>query len=163
MHINENVKTKNCIVLQTRKGHNIENYVYDDLSRVNQNLVSNYKTIYPGITPRTEETGYYNCFGLAFACRRCFIEDDIYKILEDDGYNEIKDSRKVLPGDTIIYIDSNNDIIHCGIVIKEPNEINLFVALVYSKWGSFMEIIHKATQCPYIKDTKEMKYFRIYK
>ncbi len=162
MHINKNIKPQNCIVLQTRKGYNVRNYTYDDLSKCNQNLALLYENTFPEIIIRTKATGYYNCFGLAFASRRCFIEDDIYKILKDDNYIEVKECGKALPGDTIIYLDFNNEIIHCGIVIQEPNKGNIWNALVYSKWGTFSEIIHRANSCPYSKNTKEKKYFRIF-
>jgi hypothetical protein len=162
MHVNKGIKVKKCIALQTRKGYNIRNHTYDDLSKCNQNLALAYKNAFPNIIHRTKVTGYYNCFGLAFASRRCFIEDDINKILEDDNYIEIKEYDNVLPGDIIIYLDFNNDIIHCGVVIQEPNEENVWNPLVYSKWGVFSEIIHRANSCPYSNNTKEKKYFRIF-
>lgn len=161
MHINKNTKAQNCITLQTRKGYNIRNYTYGGISEFNQNLALKYKKDFPEMIARSKVTGYYNCFGLAYASRRCFIEDDIYKILEDDDYKEVKVC-DVLPGDTMIYFDFNNDIIHCGIVIEKPNKKNIWNALVYSKWGAFSEGIHRANSCPYSKDTKEKKYFRIF-
>jgi hypothetical protein len=159
--IGKKVNENNCITIQTRKGNNIKNTVYDDkISKYFQHINSEYEKKYPKIKYRSKETSNYNCFGMVFASRRCFIFDNINNILKDDDYKEVPFT-KVLPGDIVLYFD-NYDIIHCGIVIEIPDEKNYWNPLVISKWHCFREVIHHINDCPYSPSTTERKYYRIF-
>lgn len=160
IYIGKKVNGNNCITIQTRKGKDIKNTVYDKISPYIQNIISKYKDKYPKIKYRSKETGNYNCFGMVFASRRCFIIDNINNILKDDDYKEVNIT-KVLPGDIVLYF-SNYDIIHCGIVIDTPSEKNFWNPLVISKWYCFSEVIHNMNDCPYSNSTTERKYYRIF-
>ena len=161
IYIGEEMKGNNHITVQTRKRKNIRNTVFDKISSSYvQHIYSKYKTEFPNIKYRSKETANYNCFGMVFASRRCFVIDDIGKILIDDNYSEVH-LDKVLPGDIILYF-SNHEIIHCGIVIEELNSENCWNPLVVSKWHCFSEVIHRLNECPYAKSTTGKKYYRIY-
>lgn len=160
IYIGKKVNGNNCITIQTRKGNDIKNTVYDKISPYIQNIISKYKNKYPKIKYRSEETGNYNCFGMVFASRRCFIIDNINNILKDDDYKEVHIS-KVLPGDIVLYFN-NYDIIHCGIVIDTPSKKNFWNPLVISKWYCFREVIHNMNDCPYSNSTTKRKYYRIF-
>ena len=160
IYIGKNINGNNCITIQTRKGNNIKNTVYDKITQYIRNISSEYENKYPKIKYRSEETGNYNCFGMVFASRRCFIIDNISNILDDDDYKEVR-YNKVLPGDIVLYFD-NHEIIHCGIVIEIPNDKNFWNPLVISKWHCFREVIHNMNDCPYSERTTERKYYRIF-
>ncbi len=160
IYIGKKINDNNCITIQTRKGNNIKNTVYDKISQYVQNMNLKYKNEYPKIKYRSEETANYNCFGMVFASRRCFIIDNINNILKDDDYKEVHIS-KVLPGDIVLYFN-NYDIIHCGIVIRTPDKENCWNPLVISKWHCFREVIHNVNECPYSPWTTVKKYYRIF-
>lgn len=109
---------------------------------------------------RSGPTARYNCHGLTFAARRtCIYESEaIAQILQEDGYVEVS-AESVLAGDIILYISSDNDVEHSGIVIEAPNNNLLNVPLVLSKWGAFAELIHRANNCPYT--FANAKYYRV--
>jgi len=159
IYIGKKINGNNYITIQTRKGNNIKNTVYDKISQYMQYINSKYKNEYPKIKYRSEPTANYNCFGMVFASRRCFIIDNINNIIDDDDYKAV-DYSKVLPGDIVLYLD-NSDIIHCGIVIHTPDKNNCWNPLVISKWHCFREVIHNMNDCPFIKRTTEIKYYRI--
>jgi hypothetical protein len=148
------------IIIQTRKGNNIQNFQNPEISVTNQNQFNRIETKYEKATRRTEPTGLYNCHGFTFASKRCFVEqaDQISMILEDDEYQEVE-LKKVLPGDIVIYF-SDGDAEHSGIVIGK-SEPPFYVPLVISKWSCHSEFIHYANYCPY--DCSNIKYFRIIK
>jgi hypothetical protein len=96
---------------------------------------------------------------MVFANKRTCIEnpEEITKILKDDKYEEI-DVNYVLPGDIIIYYDSNGDLEHAGVVISEPDS-TFKIPKVISKWGSCGEAIHYANRSPY--NYANVKFYRI--
>lgn len=100
----------------------------------------------------------YNCHGLSFASRRTVIWEasEIAKVLADDGYVEVKDFRRVLPGDIAAYTSQLGDIEHSGIVVSVDA---LFVPSILSKWGMCHEVIHKLAECPY--DSSNVKFYRV--
>ena len=112
------------------------------------------------ILRRSGPTAVYNCHGLAFASRRTRIYDPsaVLQILHDDRYQGIA-PQDVLPGDLIIYYDNSGDLEHSGIVVTPPSHSPLKVPKVYSKWGSYAEVIHFANRCPY--DYSNVRYWRI--
>ena len=158
IYIGKKINNNNCITIQTRKGNNIKNTVYDKISTYMQYVNSEYEKKYPKIKYRSKETS--NCFGMVFASRRCFIIENINNILNDDDYKEVHPD-KVLPGDIVLYF-SNHEIIHCAIVIERPNDKNFWNPLVISKWHCFREVIHHMNDCPYSPDTTDRKFYRIF-
>lgn len=148
------------IIIQTRKGNNIDNFQNPEISEFNRNHFKITEEKYKKAIKRTEPTGLYNCHGLTFANRRCFIEkpDQVLMILKDDEYKEIE-CKEVLPGDIVIY-HSEGDVEHSGIVIEKPTP-PMYVPLIFSKWSCHSEFIHYANDCPY--DKSNIKYYRIFK
>ena len=126
---------------------------------MNRNYFRSIELEYRNAIRRTNPSGLYNCHGMTFANRRCFIEDpkNISVILNDDEYQKI-DQKDVLPGDIIIYF-AEGDAQHSGIVVDKPKE-PLYIPMVVSKWASHAEFIHYANYCPY--DCSNIKYFRIF-
>ena len=147
------------IILQTRKGTNITNYQSREISQFNKNYFNKIENDYPNALKRTKPSGLYNCHGMTFASRRCFIEnsEQIFLILSDDDYIEI-DHKNVLPGDIVLYFSKDGDIEHSGIVIEKP-EPPFYIPKIVSKWATHAEFIHYANDCPYEKTN--IKYFRI--
>lgn len=153
------VGSEKSIILQTRMGTNIDNFQCREISQANKNYFEIIESKYRRAIKRTNPSGLYNCHGMAFANRRCFIEDpsQILVILKDDEYKEIN-QKNVLPGDIIIYF-SEGDAEHSGIVVSQPKK-PLYIPIVVSKWSSHAEFIHYANDCPY--DCTNIKYFRVF-
>jgi hypothetical protein len=118
---------------------------------------------YPLATFRTSPSGLYNCHGLTFASKRTRIPDnsEIVKIIDDDNYFEITVLSNVFPGDIIIYIDSDGERFHSGIVIDVCNNGGLMGIRVLSKWGYGSEVCHPHTYCPYYEMAAKIKFYRI--
>ena len=110
------------IILQTKKGNNIENETYyieiNSLERI-QHINELQKKNHPKAIFRRGMDRSYNCHGLTFANRRTciFPNGEIIKILKDDEYKKIE-MQEVMPGDVIIYKGDDDDIIHSGIVVQ---------------------------------------------
>jgi len=147
------------IILQTRKRTNITNFQSKEISQVNRNYFNKIEKKHPRAEKRSNPSGLYNCHGMVFASKRCFIENpsDILIILSDDEYKEISIDQ-VLPGDVVIYF-SGGDVEHSGIVIEKPKP-PLYVPRVISKWACHAEFIHYFNDCPY--DCSEVRYYRIF-
>lgn len=154
------LNTNKSIVIQTRKGNDIQNFQNPEISEFNKNYFQQIESQYRNAIKRSEPTGLYNCHGLTFANRRCFIENtkQVIMILADDDYVEVN-YRNALPGDIIVYY-SDGDVEHSGIVI-EKSEAPTFVPKIFSKWSCHSEFIHYANYCPY--DKCNIKYYRIIK
>ncbi len=149
----------NKIALQTRIRRDIDNCQPAELSAFMLSQVAQIEQFYPNITKRSNPCATYNCHGFTFASRRTCVEepDDIPVILRDDKFQEVSDA-DVLPGDIIIYYDSDNVVQHSGLVVSRPKEPFGFPE-VCSKWGGFGEAIHDAPYGPY--NTGNWKFFRI--
>jgi len=148
---------------ETRAGTQIIGFINDDINPQIFNYVRKLERDYPKAIPRSDISSNYNCHGLIFSSRRCFIDNISYipTILKEDQYQKIDDIKEVRPGDIIIYSD-NTGIVHSGIVITKPDRNNLFNPDIISKWSNFKEYIHPANHCPYSLNS-ERQYFRIYK
>ena len=146
------------IVLQTRKGTQIENHQVFELSQLLRNVSSGIEQMYQNAEKRSNPSGIYNCHGLTFASRRCYIDkpEEVMKMLADDDYIEVE-RIDVQPGDIIVYF-SNGDVEHSGIVIEHPNR-TLYNPLVLSKWAYSSEFIHRMAECPY--DCTNIRFYRI--
>ena len=153
-----NLADTNMIYFETRLGNPIENSQSLVISQFCKNQFSQYRTKYKNIHYRTKPTGFFNCHGLTFGSRRAEITNpaEVKKILTDDQYIQVNRD-DALPGDVILYY-SNGDIEHSGILTTKPDP-PLYVPLVYSKWGSYCEIIHLANNCPY--DYSQTQFYRI--
>ena len=107
--------------------------------------------------PRTQNSIFYNCHGLTFACRRTKITQSrcLELILKDDRYREISDSMEVKPGDTVLYYSDDGDPNHSGVVLEaihsivlNPNEPTTHKFVILSKWGNAPEFIHDLKDVP---------------
>lgn len=98
----------------------------------------------------------FNCHGLTFAARRTSVEAaDVPLILTDDDYIEVRDKKKVKPGDIAIF-RKNGEITHSGIVV-EVDELR--GPRLLSKWGFLHEVIHYPFEGPYSEC--EVTYHRV--
>lgn len=120
---------------------------------------------FPHIVERSKRsTGSYNCHGMVFASRRTQIYDpeQLRLILRDDGYNQIPDA-EVLPGDIALYVHESGAIDHSAVVVELPPEDSLLkIPKVFSKWGTWVEVIHWANECPWAQEAgTSIQYFRV--
>lgn len=147
------------ITLQTRMGRAVDNIQLQEFTLLDRKEIEDLKSDYRDVTIRSQPSMIYNCHGLSFASRRCWVPQpsDIQKILQDDGYERIQKIQDVLPGDTVIYIDDNT-IEHSGLVVSKA-EAPFNSPLIVSKWGKFGEVIHRDRQCPYAGMI--IQYFRV--
>lgn len=115
-----------------------------------------------GAVFRTGIIPVYNCHGLTFASRRTSLGEAsvIRKILMDDRYVRIEDVDKVLPGDIVLYVNSDDgDIEHSGVVLEVPEQLGLVkLPRILSKWGKSGEVIHWVSNCPY---NGNHEYYRV--
>jgi hypothetical protein len=95
-----------------------------------------------------------------FCCKK---NSEIIKILDDDNYAEIIDMALVFPGDVIVYIDSDGERFHSGIVIWANNCSGLLELKILSKWGYGSEVCHLYNYCPYFEMAVKIQFFRIMK
>jgi hypothetical protein len=153
-----NAPNESPIILQTRKGRNIENAQSKEFSLAEERGDRDLVVKFPGIVTRAPLNPMYNCHGLVFASRRTGIFDNtaLNTILADDGYVQIQ-RHEVLPGDVILYFAPDGVIEHSGIVVSSP-EAPLFIAKVVSKWGRAREVLHWANECPYPQ--ADIRYYR---
>lgn len=147
------------ITLQTRTGRAVNNIQTIEFTLLDRKEIEDLKSDYRDVTIRSQPSTVYNCHGLSFASRRCWVPQpsDIKDILQDDGYERIQQIQDVLPGDTVIYIDDDT-IEHSGLVVSKP-EAPFYSPLIVSKWGKFGEVIHRDRQCPYAGMI--IHYFRV--
>ena len=94
---------------------------------------------------------------MTFACRRTSIIDvaAVKKIMKDDGYRKVTASR-ALPGDVVLYFESEDVLAHSGIVVgvdQLPGGTARLLT-VLSKWGLAGEYVHALKECPYPRVTK---------
>jgi hypothetical protein len=131
------------------------------LRRENENLSRQYPE--SAVCRRTPPIPCFNCHGLAFMARRtCIGSAEVRQVLREDGYTEVP-RKDVRPGDTILWIQSNGDIEHSGIVLSTGSDCVPFAPapeaslLILSKWGQGPEVIHREFMCPYSSKTVFMR------
>ncbi|MDD5681272.1 MAG: hypothetical protein PHI59_08555 [Candidatus Omnitrophica bacterium] len=155
----------NKIIVQTRKGNDVDNSQNMEISSYETNLLRELENSVErkfGGERRNNASTVYNCHGLTFASRRTGIYDiqEIHKILKEDDYDEILES-DVMPGDIVVYFSENGDIEHSGIVISK-GEPPLNIPKIVSKWGhAGFEVIHYVNRSPY--SAIKISYYRINK
>ena len=148
------------IALETRRGREVANEQGPTLHWGARKQAGDLAKDYPFARCRSGPSGFYNCHGLTFASRRTRIEkpSELAKILHDDEYERIE-RQDVLPGDVVLYIDSETgDIEHSGVVI----EVDPLAFKILSKWGSASEFIHTELDCPY-REYSERAFYRVVK
>ena len=88
-------------------------------------------------------TGVYNCFGMVFANRRTWVDNDdgttVGVILRDDEYRRIA-AQDVELGDVVIY-RNDDEVTHVGIV-SDVNPLSGGMT-VLSQWGADGEYFHE--------------------
>jgi len=148
------------IVIQTRKGNDIQNNQLFAITRWDCQMARELKRKYPLATFRTSLCGIYNCHGLTFASRRARIyrSSEIVRILEEDDYQEIQ-TKDLKPGDVVVYY-KKGDAQHSGIVLRVDHIGSISIPIVLSKWGSGQEAIHSLYDCPY-SEGANFKYYKI--
>ncbi len=89
-------------------------------------------------------TGLYNCYGLAFASRRTWVDNDaggvVEMILDQDGYENVK-RLDCVPGDVVVYRDEEGEAVHAA-VVTEVRTLSDEVYVV-SQWGADGEYTHR--------------------
>lgn len=154
------IQVRGSLNTETRLGKQIENYFdRSELTDGKKGECRKWEQKHPAANHRRgAASSSYNCHGLTFASRRTGIDDPetVRQVLQHDDYTKI-DRKDLLPGDTVIYVDSDGDITHSAVVL-EVHEIG---AKVLSKWGECQEVIHAIGDCPYPDTTKE--FYRVCK
>lgn len=148
------------IVVQTRRGSDIDNFQAEEISQSDLAAVGRYRQRYPLAVERTRPSPTYNCHGLTFASRRTRIPDagDVAKVLAEDDYVDVP-MGEVMPGDVVIY-SRDGDLRHSGVVLQVRHEGGLTTPMILSKWGDCFEAIHSQFECPYTESTA-IRYYRI--
>ena len=151
---------KHNIVVQTRKGRDIDNQQFKEITPFELNQLHKLDKYRKDCTFRSGVSPIYNCHGMTFASRRTgiFELDSLKLIISDDGYEEVAQAN-TLPGDVAIY-QEGGDIQHSGIVVEIRNRnISFPVPWICSKWGKGPEVIHAFFNCPY--KPEGIKFYRI--
>lgn len=153
---------KHKIVVQTRKGRDIDNEQFKEIDATELNqlhrMVNEFRH---SCTLRSRASPIYNCHGMTFASRRTNIyhADCLRKIIEDDGYEEVS-KQDVLPGDVALYWNEG-DIDHSGIVVEIKKDLLFPVPWICSKWGRGPEFVHSFDNCPPHYNVSGIKFYRI--
>jgi hypothetical protein len=155
---------ESSIIVETRSRTRISNVRVHDVGQQQITADQRFRARYagPGVTFRTPgPTGIYNCNGMTFASRRTQIWEPaaILRILAEDGHQEMEQAN-VLQGDTVVYFGPDGDPIHSGIVVG-LSAPPLVVPIVCSKWANLSEAIHPLGNCPYMEDTRSIKFYRV--
>ena len=135
------------IRIETSKRRGIVNKQGTDVSKFERNWDAEISNLFPNATRRTEVSATYNCHGLTFACRRSRIPSStsVRCILADDQWDEVTIT-DVKAGDIVVYVSSDGDVNHSGLVVGKHEDLNLPV--ICSKWGSAGEFVHLLNDCP---------------
>ncbi len=138
------------IVLQTRRGRNILVAKYPEEPPMKVAAYARrFSREYPEILPRRGATTEYNCYGLLFACRRCWVMiESVRDILSDDGYRRLRPSEAPFPGDVVLYFEGST-IEHVGMIVEVPKLGDTFIPKVLSKWGPGPEYLHAVARSPF--------------
>jgi hypothetical protein len=131
------------ILMDTATGSAILNFQAPAITQPVQAQALEAKIVAPRVL-RGPSHPRYNCHGLTFGARRSAILEDsqVSRILAEDGYQPVI-AAEALPGDCVIYFDTDGAIDHSGVVVSSPPH-PMNVPLVCSKWGYGPEVIHAA-------------------
>jgi len=151
------------LLMQTARGNQIDNEQLDEISPFERNQFPQFERNFSIATEVcAEPNAKFNCHGMTFASRRTGIFESaaIRQILNEDGYEEVERDR-VQRGDVIVYISSDGDFEHSGLVVEPPTPRTLYIPTVRSKWAKYRELIHPGNQCPY--NFSNVRYYRVVK
>ncbi|MGB7211213.1 MAG: hypothetical protein WBC97_01175 [Gemmatimonadales bacterium] len=132
------------------------------MSHFEYNQYQDYPAKYGGICRfRSNPSPRYNCHGYTFASGRSVLidDDDLNRILAEDGYREVPQA-DVLPGDIIVYYSDENGFDHSGFVIRAVGQDLMYIHDVVSKWGKYSEVVHPANITPY--SYAHIRYYRLF-
>ncbi|MGA7080952.1 MAG: hypothetical protein WBQ43_12400 [Terriglobales bacterium] len=154
------------IVLQTRLGNNVDNIQPWHYSHFEwAQLDAEPKKWEPfGAVRVNNICPVYNCHGLTFASRRTEVASEqaiIKMILDDDGFEEVKDERDAKIGNVIVYWGSSGIPEHSGIVVGDREGAALKTLMIWSKWGKGYEVVHPIHACLWGSMTR--RFYRINK
>lgn len=143
------------IILQTRAGHDVANSQSCEPDDRTRNLYDRFRSPHFDWKNRKPACGFYNCFGLVWASRRTSIysENDLLKILADDGYHPLADENDLQPGDIVVYLrgteHNSRDTLHIALVLYLDQVGSIPVPWLLSKWSDqYGEDIHKLRDVP---------------
>jgi hypothetical protein len=151
------------IVLQTRLGSAIDNiqpwhYAPFEWNQLDVGLAK-YEAL--GAVRVNGVCPIYNCHGLTFGSRRTQVDwspATIGMILEDDGFEEVRDRAPQI-GNVVIYYGDDGKPEHSGIVIGKQSGDGYNVPLIWSKWGKGFEVVHPLGACSWAG--MATRFFRI--
>lgn len=93
-----------------------------------------------------------NCHGWVFLDGQYLISGEaVQRILDDNGYEVVEE---VLAGDVIVYRDSDQNIVHTGVVRGVLDDGTI---IIESKWGTEGVFLHNPLDTPYLKN---FEYYR---
>ncbi|MDO9533498.1 MAG: hypothetical protein Q7O12_15415 [Deltaproteobacteria bacterium] len=143
------------IILQTRARNYLANSQSCEPDDRTRNLYGRFRSPHIDWKNRKPACGVYNCFGLVWANRRTSIysENDLLKILTDDGYRPIINEKDLQPGDIVIYLrrtaGNSRDTLHVAKVLNLDRVGSITVPWLLSKWSDqYGEDIHKLRDVP---------------
>lgn len=138
------------IKIQTRLGRDILTDVYpDEPPHKLAAYAHRYGREFPEIQMRRAATARYNCYGLAFASRRAWVQlESVRHVLQDDGYRRLSAGEGPLAGDIVLYW-SEGTIEHVGVIIQIEVIGNTVLPKVMSKWGPGPEYLHSVMRTPF--------------
>ena len=145
------------IPLATRLGTPVRNSRSPSPSERARSIFSLLLRKHPQWVLRKEPCGYYNCFGLVWASRRTSIyeQDDLDRILLEDGYRGLEDPRRCRLGDLALYLDEAGGFLHVGVVAEIRQVVGGGVSRsgapwILSKWNdSTGEVLHHYNDVPF--------------
>ena len=150
--------TERSIVVQTRKGTDIKNLVeiepgFPERQRYQLLL----RTHGEHWVERKPASGVYNCAGHVWASRRtAILEVDQWElVLQEDNYRRLPDHEPPVPGDLVLYVDTESDEpLHVGEILGLRPGLgsgSRGIPWVLSKWNSTSgEVMHHLNQVPYL-------------
>jgi len=134
------------IALVTRHGSHIGNYVAPEPTDRQRQTYDLLRKLRGGSwVNRKPATGVYNCFGMVFASRRTSVnDDDIEKVLREDGFRQLNTDEKPKTGDLVFYRAESAGLLHVAVVTRiDPilgssnQELGIGGVWALSKWNDF--------------------------
>lgn len=153
----ENLEQLPQIDLRTDRGARIPAYRFVGKGEVSESeLVAEFRSFEPSNARMAIERApadlRANCHGWVFAAGEFIIRGaEVDQILQDNGYRPTSEPR---PGDLIVYRDSDNKVLHTGVVKAAGRDGFL---LIESKWGLHGRFLHEPQQQSY---SNNFAYFR---
>jgi len=102
----------------------------------------------------------YNCAGHVWGARRTVIGDEPEwrKILDEDGYQMLRDREMPKLGDLAIYRLPNDLIVHVGEVVRVESNLGLWNTFILSKWDDTSgEFLHQSRDVPFRRQLPDFR------